>query len=98
MPRPMPLDAPVTIAVWCSLLFEFIVFFFRFASLFLHAVNIDNSLCKGLWGFLRQIVPNAAGDDSVRIFAREFLSIGASGRVGCAIGITFKGNCRYGND
>src|SRR5215212_6450860 len=55
-------------------------------------VDFDDSFGKGLRGFLRQIVPNAALDDPVRIFAREFLGIGTGVRVGCSIGITFKGN------
>ena len=31
--------------------------------------DVDDSLGKGLRGFLRQIVPDAAGDGPVRIFA-----------------------------
>ena len=37
-------------------------------------------------------MPNAARDDPVRIFAREFPGIGRGVRVGCTIGITFEGN------
>jgi hypothetical protein len=33
------------------------------------SVHVDHSLGKGLRGFLRQIMPNAACDNSVRIFA-----------------------------
>src|SRR5829696_7798580 len=61
-------------------------------------VDFDDSFGKGLRGFLRQIVPNAALDDPVRIFAREFLGIGPGVRVGCTIGITFKGNGGHGDD
>jgi hypothetical protein len=56
-------------------------------------------LDEGLRGFLRQIVPNPARDDPVRIFAREFLCIGTAVRMRRTIGITFKGNGgqrRYG--
>src|SRR5215217_6162417 len=61
-------------------------------------VDFDDSFGKGLRGFLRQIVANAALDDPVRIFAREFLGIGPGVRVGCTIGITFKGYGGHGDD
>jgi len=48
----------------------------------------DDRFGKGLRGFLRQIVPDAARDDPVRILARELLGIGTGIRVWCAIGIT----------
>ena len=37
-----------------------------------NAGDVDDGLREGLWGFLRQIVPDAARDGPVRIFAREF--------------------------
>ena len=37
--------------------------------------DVDDSVSKGLRGFLRQIVPDASTDDPVRIFAREFLGV-----------------------
>src|SRR5215218_7956577 len=43
-------------------------------------------------------LPNAALDVPVRIFAREFLGIRPGVRVGCTIGITFKGNGGHGDD
>jgi hypothetical protein len=43
-------------------------------------------------------VLDAARDDPVRIFAREFLGIGTSIRVWRAIGITFKSNGGHGDD
>jgi len=49
--------------------------------------DIDHSLDNGLRGFLSQIVPDAALDDPVRIFAREFLSIGTGVRMWCTVGI-----------
>src|SRR5712664_1927235 len=49
-------------------------------------VNFDDSLGKGLRGFLRHIVANAF-EDSVRIFAGEFMGIGCAIR-GRAIEIT----------
>ena len=39
-------------------------------------VHVDHGLGEGLRGFLRQIVPDAALDDPVRIFAGELLAIG----------------------
>ena len=61
-------------------------------------IDFDDRFGKGLRGFLRQIVPDAALDDPVRIFAGEFLGIGAGVRVWCAIGITFKGDGGHGDD
>ena len=46
---------------------------------------------------MRQIVPDAALDDPVHIFAREFPSIGAGLRVRCPIGITLQRNRGNGN-
>ena len=43
-------------------------------------------------------MPDAAVDDPVRIFAREFVGIGTAVRVWCTIGVTFKGDGRYGDD
>src|SRR2546425_9682899 len=63
-----------------------------------HFGDCDDSFGKGLRGFLRQIVANAALDDSVRIFAREFLGIGTAVGVWCTIGVTFKGNGGHGDD
>ena len=46
-------------------------------------VDVDDGLGKGLRRFLRQVVPDAARDDTVLILAREFLRIG-TGRPGAA--------------
>ena len=43
-------------------------------------------------------MPDAALDDPVRIFAREFPGIGTGVRVWCTIGITFKSNSGHAND
>jgi hypothetical protein len=61
-------------------------------------VDFYDSLGKGLRGFLRQIVTDAAVDDPVYIFAGEFVGIGTAIRVWCIIGITFKGNGGHGDD
>jgi hypothetical protein len=47
---------------------------------------------KVLWGFLRQVVANAAFDNSVLIFAGEFAGIGSGVRVWCAVGVAFERN------
>ena len=60
-------------------------------------VDIDDSLGKGLRRFLRQIVPDAARDDPVRISAREFPGIGTGVRVWCPIGIAFQRNRGHGD-
>ena len=62
------------------------------------AVDFQDSLGKRPRGFLRQIVPDTTLDESVRVFAREFLRIGTGIRVWCTVGITFKGDGRYGDD
>jgi len=47
------------------------------------SITIDfyDSLGKFLRSFLRQIVPDAALDDPVRLFFREFLGIGPANSV-----------------
>src|SRR5258707_488702 len=49
------------------------------------AGDFNDSLGKGLRRFLRQIVPDAALDGPVRIFAREFPGIRTGVRVWCAV-------------
>src|SRR5713226_3829016 len=61
-------------------------------------VDFDDGCGEGLRGFLRQIVPDAALDDPVRIFTREFLGIGTGVWMRRTIGITFKGNGGHGYD
>ena len=61
-------------------------------------IDVDDGFGKGLRGLLRQIVPDAALDGPVRISARELSGIGAGLRVRCAIGVTFKGDRRHGDD
>ena len=60
-------------------------------------VDIDDGLGKGLGCFLRQIMPDTARDDPVRIAAREFAGIGAGVRVKCPIGIAFQGHRGHGD-
>src|SRR5258708_25337226 len=62
------------------------------------ACSFDDCLGEGLRGFVRKIVADAARDEAVLVFAREFLGIGGRIRVWCPIGITFKGDGGYGND
>src|SRR4051794_3767326 len=60
--------------------------------------DIDDSFGKSFRGFLGQIVPDAALDDPVRIFARELLGVGAGVRVWRTIGIALQGDGRHGDD
>jgi hypothetical protein len=38
------------------------------------AIHVDDGIGEGLGCFLWQVVPDAAGDDPMRIIAREFLA------------------------
>lgn len=60
--------------------------------------DVEHGFGKGLRVFLRQIVPYAALDRPVLVFAGEFLRVGAWIRVGRAIGVAFKGDRRHGDD
>ena len=51
--------------------------------------DVDDRLSKGLWGFLRQVVPHAARDEPVLIFTREFAAISRGFRMGRAVGVAF---------
>ena len=61
-------------------------------------VDIEHRLGKGPRRFLRQIVPDAAFDKPVRIFAREFFGIRTGLRMRRTIGITFKSNGGHSDD
>ena len=61
-------------------------------------IHVKDRLGKGLRRFLRQIVPDAALNDPVRILAREFLGIGTAVRVWCTMSITFKSHGGHSND
>src|SRR5438445_9837909 len=60
--------------------------------------NVDDGFGESLRRFLGQIVPDAALDRSMRIFAQEHLCVGTRLRVWCTIGITFKSNGGHGDD
>src|SRR5437763_21731 len=62
------------------------------------SVDVDHGLRKGLRGFLRQIVPDAAADGPVRIFARKFPGIGTGVQMRRTVGITFEGDGGHGDD
>src|ERR1700733_4681702 len=47
--------------------------------------DVDDRLGKGLWGFLRQVVPHAARDEPVLIFTREFAAISRGFRMGAPL-------------
>ena len=60
--------------------------------------DVDDRLGKGLWGFLRQVVPHAARDEPMLIFTREFAAISRGFRMGRAIGVAFEGDGGRGDD
>lgn len=53
---------------------------------------------KGLWGFLRRVVPDTTGEEPVLIFARELLCIRRRVWMWRTIGIAFNGDGRHGDD
>jgi hypothetical protein len=53
------------------------------------AIDIDNRFSEGLWRFLRQVVPDAPFQDSVRVLLENFLAYNTGSGCG-AIGIAFK--------
>src|SRR5580704_9538965 len=62
------------------------------------SVNVDHSFGKSLWGFLRQVVPDATFEGPVLVFACKLARIGSGLRVWRPIGITLKGDSRHGDD
>src|SRR5690242_8374623 len=62
------------------------------------AGDVDDGLGEGLRGFLRQVVPDAAGDGPVLVLAGELVPVGGGFRVRCAVGVTFEGDRRNGDD
>src|SRR5215212_968312 len=67
---------------------------FRSAS----SSDVDNGFSEGTGSFLRQVVPDAAGDGPVLILAREFLRINTGIRVRCAVRIAFESDSRHPDD
>src|SRR5438552_2671332 len=68
------------------------------ASLRRVTVDVDNCLGERLRRFLGEIVANATRDDTMGVFAREFLGINAAVDMWRAIGIAFERNGWYGDD
>src|SRR5207248_9023075 len=66
--------------------------------LLLVAGDVDDGLGERLRGFLRQVVPDAARDGAVFVFARELCLVGGGLGVRCAVGVTFEGDRRNGDD
>ena len=64
----------------------------------LESVDVDHRLSKGLWRLLWEIVSDAAADNSMFVFPGELLAVDIAVRVGRAIGIAFKGDCRNSDD
>src|SRR5215813_13023814 len=61
-------------------------------------IDFDDSLGKCLRCLLRKVVPYATVYGSVGVLASEFFGIRTRVGVWRAIGITFKRDCRYGDD
>ena len=57
--------------------------------------DVDDSFREGLRGFLRQIVPDAAGDHPVSVPTHEFGSVRTGLRMWGTIGIAFQGDCGH---
>ena len=60
--------------------------------------DVDDRFGKRVWGLLRQIMPDAARDGSMRVFAGEFFGIGGGFGMRRAIGVALEGNGRHGDD
>ena len=61
------------------------------------SVDVNDRLGEGLRSFLRQIVPYAAGDEAVLVFAREPVPIRSAGRVDCTVGVALHGDRGHGD-
>ena len=59
--------------------------------------DVDDGLGERLRGFLRQVVPDAAVDRAVRIFAGEFLGVGGGLRMRRAVGIALERDGGHGD-
>ena len=57
--------------------------------------GVDDGLGKGLRRFLRQVMPHAAGDRPVLVFAGEHLGVGRGFRMRRAIGIALESDGRH---
>src|SRR5262249_11440731 len=64
----------------------------------LESVDRDHGLGERLWRFLRKVVTDAARDQPVLIFSREFLLVGTRVGMRRAIGVAFEGDGRHGDD
>lgn len=62
------------------------------------AIDFDDRVGEGLRGLLKQVVPDPAGDQPVRVCAREHLGVRARIRMWSAVGIAFERNRRHAND
>ena len=60
-------------------------------------VNFADCVGERLRRLLRQVVPDAALDDTVRVFAREFPGVDAGVRVWRAVGVAFKCDSGHGD-
>src|SRR5277367_6688597 len=59
--------------------------------------DVDARFGEGVRSLLRQIVPDAALDEPMRVFARELLGVGTRVRVSRAIGVGFESDRGHGD-
>jgi hypothetical protein len=69
----------------------------RFAEHLSLGVDVEESFDERLWGLLRQVVSDPAGDGPVHVLAGELLLIGAGIGMGRTVGVTFEGDRRHGD-
>ena len=62
------------------------------------ASHFDDGVGKGLRRFLRQVMPDAAGDQAVGVFAGKLPGIDLGVRMRRAVGVAFEGDGGNGDD
>jgi hypothetical protein len=58
-------------------------------------INVDDSFGEGLRSFLRQVVADAASDETLFMLARELIAICCAVEVNCTVGVAFHGDSRH---
>jgi hypothetical protein len=56
------------------------------------AADVDDGFGESLRSLLRQVVPDAALDDPMLVFAGEFAGVGAGVRVRRTVGVSLQGD------
>ena len=62
------------------------------------ASHFDDGVGKRLRRLLRQVMPDAPGDQAVGLFARKLPGVGFGVRMRCPVGIAFEGDGGNGDD